>query len=255
LVALVNDCKAQIEAKNAIVEQTSTDLADLTVNASEALGQGMQDMARLMQNGQQLTVKTEAMSGKAIAETGAGEIQIGIGQEMTSGVQAIATGSEGIKYIMSGNDKVNAGATLMSGSVQGLAQLTQSMGQMNSYLQYFANFCNGIGKFTEGAQELVGQYDATVNPMITAIGSWEQVNSANTELQTYLQEYTSNTDTKSESQNKWQPTLNIGFNNGKFSYKSTNNLQDKQTEIEQSDASNMQFKEFTFDTNLFKVKQ
>lgn len=255
LVALVNDCKAQIEAKNAIVEQTSTDLADLTVNASEALGQGMQDMAQLMQNGQQLTVKTEAMSGKAIAETGAGETQIGIGQAMTSGVQAIATGSEGIKYIMSGNDKVNAGATLMSGSIQGLAQLTQSMGQMNSYLQYFANFCNGIGKFTEGAQELVGQYDATVNPMITAIGSWEQVNSANTELQTYLQEYTSNTDTKSESQNKWQPTLNIGFNNGKFSYKATNNLQDKQTEIEQSDASNMQFKEFTFDTNLFKVKQ
>ena len=246
LVILVNDYKSQIESQNSIVEKTSTDLADLTTNATQILGQGMQDMAQLMQNGQAQTVKTTEMSAKGTANTSAGTTQITIGESLTSGPQAMVTSSEGVKYIMSGNDKVNAGATLMSGSIQGLAQLTQSMGQMGSYLQYFANFANGIGKFSEGAQELVGQYDATVNPMITALGSWEQVGSANDTLQNYISEYTSDiAGTNSQSS---------GFQFG-FNTQNNTNVNDKQTEIENTDSKDMNFKEFTFDTSIFRATQ
>ncbi len=234
LVILVNGYKEQIEAQNAIVEETSNNLAELTTDATQVLTDGMNQMAELAQNNQAQTVKTTEMAVNGTAKEVAGNTQVVIGESMTSGPQAVVTGAEGFKYIMSGNDKINAGATLMGGATQGLSQLTQSLGQMGSYLQYFANFANGIGKFGEGTQELLGQYDATVNPAITSIGSWEQVGVANQQLQTYIQEYTS--DMSSDANNK-----------------NTSNLNDMQTELENTDSENMKFKQFVFDTGIFKA--
>ena len=239
LVILVNGYKEQIEAQNAIVEETSNNLAELTTNANQILTDGMTKMAELVQNNQAQTVKTSEMAVKGTTKEVAGNTQVIIGEGMTSGPQAMFTGSEGFKYIMSGNDKINAGATLMGGATQGLSKLTQSMGQMGSYLQYFANFANGIGKFGEGAQELLGQYDTTVNASITAIGSWEQVGSANEQLQAYIQEYTSDMGSNEKNVSKGSKT--------------TQNNNERQTEVENTDADEMNFKEFLFDTNIFKA--
>ena len=231
LVANVNEILGQIEEQNAVVENASTQIADLSTGAAEILAEGTRDIQENMAKTGQLQGENTIMASESVVKDTAGATQIAIGEAMSSGPQAIVAGATGAKYIMSGNDKVNAGATLMSGSVQGLQKLTQSVGSMGGYLTEFANFANGIGQFAEGATELVGKYDTTVNSMITAIGSWDVVTDANNQLQAYVEEYSGGLEETvgEEEQNKGQD-LEVG-------YTAENNI----------------FKKFEFDTNIFKA--
>ncbi len=231
LVTNVNEILGQIEEQNAIVENASTQIADLSTGAAEILAEGTRDIQENMAKTGQLQSENTIMATESVVKDTAGATQIAIGEAMSSGPQAVVAGATGAKYIMSGNDKVNAGATLMSGSVQGLQKLTQSVGSMGSYLTEFANFANGIGQFAEGVTELVGEYDTTANAMITSIGSWDVVTDANNQLQAYVEEYSGGIEETvgEEEQNKGQD-LEIG-------YTAENNI----------------FKKFEFDTNIFKA--
>ena len=179
LTEVVDGLKEQIEAQNAIVEDNSAKIAELTTNSAEVISDGVNKMQESLVNAGVLTQEQATLSIKSAKQTATGTAQEATGQAMTN---FWATASQGAKYILSGNDKLSAGATLMQGATQGLSKLTGSIGEMGQYLTQFTEFGNGLGSFIEGAAQLIGQYDATVSPMIQSIGSWENVTAGLGEL-------------------------------------------------------------------------
>ena len=241
LVTTVNGYLEQIQEQNAVVENASNGISELMTQTSEVITQGIQSIQGNIGKAQQLQGESTLMATESVAKDTAGGIQVAIGEAMTSGLHSVVTGSTGAKYIMSGNDKINAGATLMQGSTQGLAKLTQSVGSMGSYLTEFTNFAYGIGQVVGGTSELVGQYDTTVNAMISSIGSWDVVSEANDQLQTYVTEYAAELPQEMTEDAEEAP-VSTEPNQGSASEETNVN----------TDAENI-FKKFEFDTSIFKA--
>lgn len=234
LVEQVAGYKEQIIAQNAVVEENSNQIAESTTSSAEVISEGVNKMQEYLVNAGVLTKDQATLSIKSAKNTATGTAQEATGQAMTN---FWATAAEGAKYILSGNDKLNAGATLMQGATQGLSKLTGSIGEMGQYLTLFTEFGNGIGSFAEGAVQLIGQYDATVNPMIESIGSWDDIAKASEELETYTQGYAQ--EALGETQGSTSQTQ--GQNAQKIEAK----------DIENADEENMKFKKFEFDTSVF----
>ena len=237
ITELINGSNSNtLEFKNA-----SNGISELMTQTSEVITQGIQSIQGNIGKAQQLQGESTLMATESVAKDTAGGIQVAIGEAMTSGLHSVVTGSTGAKYIMSGNDKINAGATLMQGSTQGLAKLTQSVGSMGSYLTEFTNFAYGIGQVVGGTSELVGQYDTTVNAMISSIGSWDVVSEANDQLQTYVTEYAAELPQEMTEDAEEAP-VSTEPNQGSASEETNVN----------TDAENI-FKKFEFDTSIFKA--
>ena len=234
LVEQVAGYKEQILAQNAIVEENSNKIAELTTDSANAISEGVNKMQESLVNAGVLTEEQATLSIKSAKQTATGTAQESTGQALSSNW---VTATEGAKYILSGNDKLNAGATLMRGATQGLSKLTASIGEMGQYLTLFTEFGNGIGSFAEGAVQLIGQYDTTVNPMIESIGSWDNIAKASKELETYTQTYAQ--ETLGETQESTSQTQ--GQNSKKI----------EATDIQNADDENMKFKKFEFDTSIF----
>ena len=244
LVEQVAGFKEQILEQNTLVEKSSENIAQLTVDSADTISNGIGQMQESLVKAGVLTQEQATLSIKAAKNTGTGSAQEATGQAMTN---FWATAAQGAKYILSGNDKLNAGATLMQGATQGLSKLTGSIGDMGQYLTLFSEFGNGLGSFTEGATKLVGQYDETVNPMIESIGSWDTIAEASEELDSYTQEYAKeviggdavNVENGEENQNVQNTQTSEEI---------------ETTDIQNADEKKMKFKEFTFDTSVFKIE-
>lgn len=254
LVETVNKCQEEIEAQNAVIETSSNNLAELSTNATEVLTTGINDIKTNLQNSKTLTTDNTVMSADALQEDVVGTTQVSIGEAMTSSPAAIVTGAEGAQYIMSGNDKINAGSTLMQGAVTNLSKLTQSVGAFNGYLTEFTNFANGIGQFTDGTAELVGQYDTTVNPMITAIGSWQNIADANQKLEQYTNDYAAEVGLSDQDimESAGFAAANSFMNSQTTAW--TRGIT-AQPEHEENESQEIIYKEFSFDTSVFKIKE
>lgn len=243
LVEQVAGYKEQILTQNAVVEENSNKIAELTTDSANAISEGVNKMQESLVKAGILTQDQATLSIKAAKNTGTGAAQEATGQAMTN---FWATAAQGAKYILSGNDKLNAGTTLMQGATQGLSKLTGSIGEMGQYLTLFTEFGNGVGSFAEGAVQLIGQYDATVNPMIESIGSWDNIAKASEELETYTQGYAQEAlgETQgSTTQTQGSTSQAQGQNSKKI----------EATDIQNADEENMKFKKFEFDTSIFTI--
>lgn len=243
LVEQVAGFKEQILEQNTLVEKSSENIAQLTVDSADTISKGISQMQESLKKAGVLIQKQATLSIEAVKNTGTGTAQEATGQAMTN---FWATAAQGAKYILSGNDKLNAGTTLMQGATQGLSKLTGSIGEMGQYLTLFTEFGNGVGSFAEGAVQLIGQYDATVNPMIESIGSWDNIAKASEELETYTQGYAQEAlgETQgSTTQTQGSTSQAQGQNSKKI----------EATDIQNADEENMKFKKFEFDTSIFTI--
>lgn len=236
LVEQVASFKEQIIVQNSVVEENSTQIAELSTDSAEAISEGVKKMQESLVNAGILTQEQATLSIKSAKSTATGTAQKATGQAMTSNA---ITAAEGAKYIISGNDKMSAGTTLMQGATQGLSKLTASIGEMGQYLTLFTEFGNGLGSFTQGVVQLVGQYDQAVNPIIESIGSWDAIAQASSSLEQYTQEY-------SKEALGQEVTLTIAENNSK---------KIEAGDIKNADENNMKFKEFKFDTSIFNTEE
>ena len=147
-------------------------------------------------------VKNTSAAGQATQITGEGGTQSGIGStEITTGEAMIsggvftfgATSAEGAKLIRDGNGRVSAGQVEISGGAKNLANATKSIGSQLSSLEGFSELSSAIGKIGDGAVGLAEQYMSTVQPFISAVGTWDvdAITEANAQLQTDVASLTS----------------------------------------------------------------
>ena len=248
LVESIGEIQKEIEVQNGIVETSSNNVAGLIEESAAQISNGIQTLQGYVQEGGVQTVvnTTSSVTGTANETVGAEATAMG-----SAANSNIFTGASiGQKLIRIGSDQTAAGATRIQGSVKNLSALTKSIGEMGSDLSTIAGFVNSIGEVGNNFTALVGQYQAQLEPVITATGSWAAVAEANAQFEEAIEEYSSKTGMtlempwESGSNNSNSSASNetyLNFANNHSSGAVSNGQQNNSGEIK-----------FEFDTNIFR---
>lgn len=192
IAAEVDNYKSQLEAQQETVQTASKDIEDLTEEMESIKDKGQTDAAELTQENIQLLAESTKKVADGTGKEVLGTQQVTAGEAMTSGPQAIVSGSEGVQLILSGKSKITGGAQLMSGAANDFKNIAANTSNIQEAFTSFSSFVQGIGEYNDGIKELVGAFNATVEPMITSVGSWETVKTTNQALGEYTTEYAQN---------------------------------------------------------------
>ncbi len=223
LVGNVQGYQALIEAQNSVVADSVDNISQQITNSTTVIQEGLEKVQGNIANmQQQATVNTQVVADGGVDKAvGKGLEQTG--EAMTKTPVTAATGAQAI---VKGNIKSNTGDTKIKGATQNLTKVTASIGQMGSDLTNLANLTNSIGQVGEAAIEIVGQYEAALEPVITAIGSLANIESGNEALtgaiEEYKQQLDANVNVENDSKNKEnsdeQPKENNQESNIKFNF-------------------------------------
>ena len=80
----------------------------------------------------------------------------------------------------------------MSGAAEDFKNIGKNISDIQGAFQSLTSYVKGIGEFSDGIKDLVGSFNSSVEPMITSVGSWTAVDSANQALKEYTTEYAQN---------------------------------------------------------------
>jgi hypothetical protein len=143
----------------------------------------------------------------------------------------------------------------MTGAIEGFGKLSVSSSTIKEGLGSLIGFAQGIDSVNQDSQQLVGLFNENIDPMLTSVGSWQQVAAVNNELQAYTIDYASQVG-MSEDETSNAILQNEGFA-AACQYDNRNftqyNQYDSQSNSSSSDnQSEPTFTEFTFDTNQSK---
>lgn len=287
LVREISQYTSVIEEQQNIVNKNSRELASTSQEAQTTIAQSQQELQTLVQENAQLTKDQTTLAQKGTEKTIQGGAEQAVATAMQTGPQAIVTGAKGAQLETQAFDDMAAGKEYMSGAVNGIKELAASNAEIGKYGQNLAKYQTGLGQYVHGVTNMVGQFDAQVNSMIESIGSWEEVETANNELQEYVQEYTqemtklngneipktgSNSSqvktpfaeqqTTQNEQNPIQSIVGNVFNTLAGAAASNSRTfvdNDKEDNgysnpFENADADKLSFKKFEFDTNGFNLK-
>lgn len=186
LITSIPDIQAQIEEQNTIVEQNINEISQQIEESATAISQGIADIQQYIQKGTALGAQAGQISTQGATDVPTGNTEIKAGEAINSNaISSIASGGQGVKLIMDGNQRVSAGQTRIQGGAQNLQKLTTSIGKMGTDISELAEFTNAIGQIGEGAASLAEQYMSAVQPFINAVGTWDvdAIAEANTQLQ------------------------------------------------------------------------
>lgn len=186
LVGNVQGYQALIEAQNTVVADAVDNISQQITNSATVIEEGLGKVqANIASMQKEAGVNTQvAVEGGVDKATGEGLEKAGNAMTKTP-----ATAATGTQAIVKGGIKSNTGNAKIEGATQNLSKITTSIGQMNSDLTSLANLTNAIGSLGEGTIELVGQYESSLNPVITAIGSLANIESGNDALTGAINEY------------------------------------------------------------------
>lgn len=226
---LSEKAQTKIQEQNAIIENSTNELANLVIDAATTISNGTNDLKGFVQNAaqQMVTNTTTATTGAANEVVGATATRSG---SATSWVPVFGQTASS-KLIQIGADQTAAGATRIGGSAKTLASLTQAIGKMGSNIQGITGLVGNVQSESDNAVSLVGEYQTKLDSIITATGSWSQVADANTDLTSAIAEY----EGQGESTNIWN------LMNG------SQNQEDSETQTSQGTGA------IDFDVNRFKT--
>ncbi len=226
LVQSVQEYQSQIEEQTQVVNNAVQEVQQDAEAMQGIIAEGVEDAQTLTQNVSEKTMETAVEQANGIQKTTLGTAQISAGTAAEANPFTAATGA---RLIASGTSKVGGGKDLMIGAINGFKELAQNSANINSGLENFVNFAQGIGQYSSGIVDLAGAYNSTVEPMITSIGSWEAVSEANQQLETYVAQYSLGVENKNQAEN---------------------------TSTNKSDNESLQgqkeYQKFDFDTSIFK---
>ena len=194
---LSEKAQTKIQEQNAIIENSTNELANLVIDAATTISNGTNDLKGFVQNAaqQMVTNTTTATTGAANEVVGATATTSGTA---TSWVPVFGQTASS-KLIQIGADQTAAGATRIGGSAKTLASLTQAIGKMGSNIQGITGLVGNVQSESDNAVSLVGNYQTKLDSIITATGSWSQVADANADLTSAIAEY----EGQGESTNIW----------------------------------------------------
>ena len=162
------------------------------------------DIQQYIQKGTALGAKSSQITAQGGTDVPVGNGEIKLGEAINSNAfSAIGSGGKGAQYIMDGNQRVSAGRTRIQGGAKNLQSLTASIGKMGQDISSLSEFTNAIGKDGEGAASLAEQYTNAVKPYIEATGTWDvdAIIEANTELQSQVKSFGSQTPADTDTEN------------------------------------------------------
>ena len=249
LVEEVNGFKTQISEQQDIVTAASDEIEEYAGKMQGIVSEGVQETQALAQEVTKLTAEETQTQVDGLQKTTLGSGQVATGEAMQSSLFGSAMGT---KLVASGTSKISGGKTLMVGAINGYKELASNATDINSGFQYFTNFAQGIGEFGQGIQDLVGAFNANVDPMITSIGTWESVAEGNRQLEEYIADYSqkvgfATVDNKGDVKN--------GDDNNASANANGKDKSDK--EVLQSNQQNkdIKYEQFDFDTSILKLKK
>ena len=194
---LTEDAQTKIQEQNAIIENSTNELANFVIDAATTISNGTNDLKGFVQNAAQ-----QMVTNTATGTTGAANEVVGA-TATTSGsatsIIPIFGQTASTKLMQIGADQTAAGATRIGGSAKTLASLTQAIGKMGSNIQGITGLVGNVQSESDNAVSLVGDYQTKLDSIITATGSWSQVADANTDLTSAIAEY----EGQGESTNIW----------------------------------------------------
>ena len=208
LVGNIGNIQATIETQNAVVASSVENISGLITESATKIAEGVADIQKYIQNGTVLGTKATQTAVQGGTDVPTGNAEIKAGEAINSnGISALASGGQGAKLIIDGNQRVSAGQTRIQGGTSNLAKLTQSIGKMGQDISSIVDFTNAIGKVGEGVTSLAEQYSNAVQPYIEATGTWDvdAIAEANALLQadvkTLTEQKETNTDKPVQTQN------------------------------------------------------
>ena len=222
--------KAKLDEKTQEVTQIDEENTNLMTTAESTVAEGIQGIAKESAEFTQEGVKTTQLGTEGATRSTVGTAEVATGTAMS---EIPATAVEGQRMVRSGNKNINAGQTLMAGSAEGITKIFEGTGEVGSFYTELNEYAQGVGQFSTGFEELIGSYNAIAEPLITAIGSYENIGTANSELQDYVNVYASEA-----------TGVNISKDRG-------NGLE----EFNDVDEDSIKKIEFTFETDKFKPSQ
>lgn len=204
LVSNIRNIQTTIEAQNAVVEQSVNNISDLISESATKISEGVADIQQYIQKETALGAKSSQITAQGGTDVPVGNGEIKLGEAINSNAfSAIGSGGKGAQYIMDGNQRVSAGRTRIQGGAKNLQSLTASIGKMGQDISSLSEFTNAIGKVGEGAASLAEQYTNAVKPYIEATGTWDvdAIIEANTELQSQVESFGSQTPADTNTEN------------------------------------------------------
>lgn len=192
LAGEVSEYKSQIEAQQDVVQTASEDVEDLTEEMKNIQEDSQTEVEELTQENLEQVAESTQKVAEGTQKNVLGTQQIAAGEAMTSGPQALIGASEGVQLILSGKSKISGGTQLMSGATEDFKNIGENISNIQGAFQSLTTFVKGIGEFNNGIKDLVGSFNSSVEPMITSVGSWTAVDSANQALKEYTTEYAQN---------------------------------------------------------------
>ncbi len=194
---LSEKAQTKIQEQNAIIENSTNELANLVIDAATTISNGTNDLKGFVQNAAQQMVTNTATGTTGVANEVVGATATTSGSA-TSWVPVFGQTASS-KLIQIGADQTAAGATRIGGSAKTLASLTQAIGKMGSNIQGITGLVGNVQSESDNAVSLVGNYQTKLDSIITATGSWSQVADANADLTSAIAEY----EGQGESTNIW----------------------------------------------------
>lgn len=194
LVGSIQNMRSTIEAQNAVVEESVSNISDLITESATKISEGVADIQQYIQKGSALGAQTAQITTQGTTDVPLGNGEIKLGEAINSNAfSAIGSGGKGAQYIMDGNQRVSAGQTRIQGGAKNLKSLTASIGKMGQDISSLTEFTNSIGKIGEGVASLAEQYANAVQPYIQATGTWDvdAIIAANDELQSQVKSFDS----------------------------------------------------------------
>ncbi len=198
----------KIETQNKVVE---TNVNEITNNISESATQIADGVTEI----QKYIAKDTTEAGKATKITTEGGVNVATGNTEvatgeainSNGFSALLSGGQGAKLILDGNQRISGGQTAIQGGIANLSKVMSGIGKMGTDISALTNQTNALGKIGDGVIGLVGSYEKSVSPYISALGSYDinALTSANMELQTQVKEWENgnleNTDDSNQAAN------------------------------------------------------
>ena len=240
LVASIGGYQKEVEAQNDIVNTATENVTGLIDESVTTVTDGTESLQNFIQQGQSQIVATTITSSTGAANEIVGAKATAMGSASSS--VPVVGQTTSAKLLQIGADQTLAGKTRISESANTLKNLTQAIGEIGSNMSNLSNFTNSVGDVATEVVDLVGQYGAALDPIITATGSWTKVAETNTQFEQAIDDY--------QPSNKTQPIPNIVdiLETSQTWGKTTNS----NTQFNQENQQSQQGGQFNFDTNLFK---
>lgn len=225
LTERIVNIKDKLEEKTQEVTGIVEENADLMATAESTITEGIQGIAKEAAEFTQEGAKTTQLGAEGTTREVTGTAQVSTASTMMNNAVSL---EEGIRLQNEGNKNIQAGQTLMQGSASGITKIASGTGEVGDLFGHLNDYAEGIGQFSQGFADLIGAYSGIVSPLITAVGSYENIDTVNQGLQTYVSEYTSE------------------VTGGEI--KQDSDLED----FNEIDENSIQKKKFDFDTSIFR---